>query len=100
MLIALQNDNTFYDRNHWASTRFNGNILGVNGGYRPFTYRTTGWFAQTKRIYGFCYWTDSGGANRRMTIEPTGDEGYVRCVRDVQIAEANTEYNNGGSLIQ
>lgn len=67
---------------YWASTRFNGNRYGGNGnGYRTF-----------ESTRGFAY-------DERMTISaPT--EAYVRCVRDVQVAEANTEYNNGGSLIQ
>lgn len=78
MLIAVDLGNTDY----WASTRFNGNRYGGNGnGYRPFS-----------NTLGFAY-------DSRMTIEaPT--EAYIRCVRDVQVAEANTEYNNGGSLIQ
>ena len=80
MLIALTD---LGDDTYWASTRFNGNRYGGNGtGYRLFS-----------NTYGFAY---TGG---RMSIEP-GNSGYVRCVRDVQVAEANTEYNNGGSLIQ
>lgn len=78
MLIAVNLGNTDY----WASTRFNGNRYGGNGnGYRTF--------ASTR---GFAY-------DNRMTISAPGTA-YVRCVRDVQVAEANTEYNNGGSLIQ
>lgn len=77
MLIAVNLGNTDY----WASTRFNGNRYGGNGGYRPFS-----------NTRGFAYDT-------RMTIEAPGTA-YVRCVRDVQVAEANTEYNNGGSIIQ
>ena len=82
------------NNNYWASTRFNGNRYGANGsGYKPFN-----------NFKGFCYWTDRGGwwggGSYRMTIESKSNNGYVRCVRDVQVAEANTEYNNGGSLIQ
>ena len=77
MLIAVNLGTTDY----WASTRFNGNRYGGNGGYRPFS-----------NTRGFAY-------DERMTIEAPGTA-YVRCVRDVQVAEANTEYNNGGSLIQ
>lgn len=90
MLIALEDDNTFINQNHWASTRFNGNRYGNNGaGYKPFSgYK------------GFGYWSDSGNSYR-MTIEPTANNGigYVRCVRDVQVGEAQGEYENGGSLI-
>ena len=70
------------DTDYWASTRFNGNRYGGNGnGYRSFT-----------STRGFAY-------DARMTISAPSTA-YVRCVRDVQVAEANTEYNNGGSLIQ
>lgn len=80
MLIALTD---LGDDTYWASTRFNGNRYGGNGtGYRPFS-----------NTYGFAY---TGG---RMSIEP-GNSGYVRCVRDVQVANANAEYNNGGSLTE
>lgn len=80
MLIALTD---LGDDTYWASTRFNGNRYGGNGtGYRPFS-----------DTYGFAY---TGG---RMSIEP-GNSGYVRCVRDVQVANANAEYNNGGPLTE
>ena len=79
MLIAVNLGSTDY----WASTRFNGNRYGSNGtGYRPFS-----------NTYGFAY------TGERMSIEP-GNSGYVRCVRDVQVANANAEYNNGGSLTE
>ncbi len=79
MLIAVNLGSTDY----WASTRFNGNRYGRNGtGYRPFS-----------NTYGFAY------TGERMSIEP-GNSGYVRCVRDVQVANANAEYNNGGSLTE
>lgn len=88
MLIAVD----LGDDNYWASTRFNGNRYGgLNGaGYKPFdTYK------------GFCYWTDGGWQETgRMTIESKGSNGYVRCVRDIQVAEAQSEYNNGGSLTE
>lgn len=88
MLIAVD----LGRNNYWASTRFNGNRYGANGaGYKPFNdYR------------GFCYWTDGAywGATYRMTIEPKSNSGYVRCVRDVQVANANAEYNNGGPLTE
>lgn len=83
MLIAVDLGST----NYWASTRFNGNRYGDNGnGYRPFN-----------NTRGFGYWNDNGG-NYRMTIE-SGTTAYVRCVRDVQVGEAQGEYENGGSLI-
>ena len=87
MLIAVDLGNN----NYWASTRFNGNRYGANGtGYKPFD-----------DFRGFCYWTDGGwGATYRMTIEPKANTGYVRCVRDVQVANANAEYNKGGSLTE
>lgn len=77
MIIATNLGNTDY----WASTRFNGNRYGGGGGYRPFS-----------NTRGFAY-------DSRMTIEAPGTA-YVRCVRDVQVGEANSEYNNGGSLIE
>lgn len=77
MLIAVDLDSD----NYWASTRFNGNRYGGGGGYRPFS--------DTR---GFAYVGN-------MTIAAPANA-YVRCVRDVPVAEANTEYNNGGSLIQ
>lgn len=77
MLIAVNLGNT----DCWASTRFNGNRYGGNGGYRPFS-----------NTRGFAYDT-------RMTIEAPGTA-YVRCVRDVQVANANAEYNNGGPLTE
>lgn len=89
MLIADNLGNS----NYWASTRFNGNRYGDNGaGYKPF-----------EDFKGFCYWTDGAwwsAATYRMTIESKSDKGYVRCVRDIQVAEAQSEYNNGGSLTE
>ena len=79
MLIAVD----LGSRNdYWASTRFNGNRYGNNGnGYRSF-----------ESTRGFAY-------DQRMTISAPANA-YVRCVRDVQVAESNSEYNNGGSLIE
>lgn len=83
MLIAVD----LGDNSYWASTRFNGNRYGNNGnGYRPFG-------RGGDNVIGFAY------TGERMTIQGPQD-GYVRCVRDVQVANANAEYNNGGSLTE
>lgn len=93
MQIALEEDNTFIEDNHWASTRFNGNRYGGANG--------TAGYKQFSDYKGFGYWNNQGNYN--ITIEPTpvgSASGYVRCVRDVQVAEAQSEYNNGGSLTE
>lgn len=93
MQIALEEDNTFISANHWASTRFNGNIYGGANG--------TAGYKQFSNFKGFGYWGNNGNYN--ITIEPTpagSASGYVRCVRDIQVAEAQSEYNNGGSLTE
>lgn len=90
MQIALENDDTFIEDDHWASTRFNGNRYGGANG--------TAGYKQFSGYKGFGYWNNQGNFN--ITIEPTDNSGYVRCVRDVQVANANAEYNNGGSLTE
>lgn len=90
MQIALENDDTFIEDDHWASTRFNGNRYGGANG--------TAGYKQFSGYKGFGYWNNQGNFN--ITIEPTDNSGYVRCVRDVQVANANAEYNNGGPLTE